>query len=177
MVEDSQDHPEGHVGDPQDDRHLHLEGVEEAQVVDGQAPDLGEQEGRGVTKGPPHPSHQPVCAPPGPPAQAITHPMSSRVAWFRAQPGPLPQFLLAGQLCACTLSFLICEMGRVCTDMHSVELSQGLDTKSFQQGLRTVPAWHRGGYIQNTVLIRTHFSAFQEAAVWALPGRPWSGGH
>ena len=48
MVEDSQDHPKGHVGDPQDDGHLHLEGVEEAQVVDGQAPDLGEQEGRGV---------------------------------------------------------------------------------------------------------------------------------
>lgn len=63
MVEDSQDHPEGHVGDPQDDGHLHLEGVEEAQVVDGQAPDLGEQEGRGVTKGPPHLSLIGLCVP------------------------------------------------------------------------------------------------------------------
>ena len=45
VVEDSQDHPEGHVGDPQDDGHLHLEGVEEAQVVDSQAPDLGWREG------------------------------------------------------------------------------------------------------------------------------------
>ena len=116
MVEDSQDHPKGHVGDPQDDGHLHLEGVEEAQVVDGQAPDLGEQEGRGVTKGPPHPSHshQPLSAPPGPPAQSVTHQMwSSTVAWLRAQPGPLPQFFLARQLWACTLRFLICEMGRL----------------------------------------------------------------
>ena len=146
MVEDSQDHPEGHVGDPQDDGHLHLEGVEEAQVVDRQAPDLGEQEGQGVTKGPPHPSHShwPACAPPGPPAQSVTHPMrGSRAAWLRAQPGPLPQSLLAGQLWACTPSFLMYEMGRVCTGMHSMELSQGLDTKSFQQGLRTVPAWQR----------------------------------
>ena len=51
MVEDSQDHPKGHVGDPQDDGHLHLEGVEEAQVVDGQAPDLGKQKGRGGHEG------------------------------------------------------------------------------------------------------------------------------
>lgn len=45
VVEDSQDHPKGHVGDPKDDGHLHLEGVEEAEVVDSQAPDLGWQEG------------------------------------------------------------------------------------------------------------------------------------
>lgn len=51
VVEDSQDHPEGHVGDPQDDGHLHLERVEEAQVVRGQAPDLGWQEGQGSRRG------------------------------------------------------------------------------------------------------------------------------
>lgn len=44
VVEDAEEHPKGHVGDPKDDRHLHLEGVEEAQVVGGQAPDLGQWE-------------------------------------------------------------------------------------------------------------------------------------
>lgn len=41
VVEDAEEHPKGHVRDPEDDRHLHLEGVEKAQVVGGQAPDLG----------------------------------------------------------------------------------------------------------------------------------------
>lgn len=39
VVEDAEEHPKGHVRDPKDDRHLHLEGVEKAQVVRGQAPD------------------------------------------------------------------------------------------------------------------------------------------
>lgn len=40
VVEEAETNSEEHVDDPEDDGHLHLEGVEEGQLVGGQIPDL-----------------------------------------------------------------------------------------------------------------------------------------
>ena len=40
VVEQAEDDSEQHVDDSQDHRHLHLEGVQEGQLVDGDVPDL-----------------------------------------------------------------------------------------------------------------------------------------
>ena len=40
MVEETERHSEQHVGHAQDDGHLHLEGVQEGQLVGGDIPDL-----------------------------------------------------------------------------------------------------------------------------------------
>lgn len=100
MVEDSQDHPEGHVGDPQDDRHLHLEGVEEAQVIDSQAPDLGWQERWVSCRGPPvHVTLTHLFVPFRASAQSVTCPplKGNRGDWLRAQTTQSqPQLFLTG---------------------------------------------------------------------------------
>lgn len=44
MVEEAERNSEEHVDDPQDDGHLHLEGVQEGQLVGGDVPDLGREE-------------------------------------------------------------------------------------------------------------------------------------
>lgn len=41
VVEEAEANSKEHVDDPQDDGHLHLEGVQEGQLVDGDVPDLG----------------------------------------------------------------------------------------------------------------------------------------
>lgn len=44
VVEEAETNSEEHVDDPQDDGHLHLEGVQEGQLVGGDVPDLGRKE-------------------------------------------------------------------------------------------------------------------------------------
>lgn len=44
VVEEAERNSEEHVDDPQDDGHLHLEGVQEGQLVGGDVPDLGREE-------------------------------------------------------------------------------------------------------------------------------------
>lgn len=41
VVEEAETNSKEHVDDPQDDGHLHLERVQEGQLVDGDVPDLG----------------------------------------------------------------------------------------------------------------------------------------
>lgn len=41
VVEKAETNSKKHVDDPQDDGHLHLEGVQEGQLVGGDVPDLG----------------------------------------------------------------------------------------------------------------------------------------
>ena len=43
MVEETEGDSEQHVRHPQDDGHLHLEGVQEGQLVGGDVPDLENQ--------------------------------------------------------------------------------------------------------------------------------------
>lgn len=40
MVEDAKKHAKAHVHNSQDHRHLHLEGIQETEMVGSQAPDL-----------------------------------------------------------------------------------------------------------------------------------------
>lgn len=123
-------------------------------MVDGQAPDLGT--GRAGGHGSPHPSTSPCVPLQGLPYAAITHPMS-RVAWFRSTawaPTPVPPGWATLHVPSASSSV---KWGEVCTDTDCGVVTRTghkiISTRSF----RTVPAWHRGGYIQNTVLIRTHF--------------------
>ena len=49
MVEEAENDSEQHVDDSQDHRHLHLEGVQEGQLVGGDVPDLWARKRAGVT--------------------------------------------------------------------------------------------------------------------------------
>lgn len=74
VVQNSQDHPKVMWVSPQDDEHLHLEGVEEAQVVDGPGSrpgGAGRRDRGSPRRDLPTVSSTRVC-PSGPPA-AITH--------------------------------------------------------------------------------------------------------
>lgn len=52
MVEETEGHSKQHVDDAQDHRHLHLERVEESQLVGGHVPDLQRPHTRFTTQPP-----------------------------------------------------------------------------------------------------------------------------